>query len=152
MLCKGILTLAIYLCYTDFMKCKSKKVVKKIKLTESSETAKMTALLENMRDGITLVAEGHSVLVRKLDFMDKKLSERIDSLENTMNQNFKFVFEHFSNIEDETMEIKAEIKEMRKDLRRKVDIDRLIVLEERVTAIEMRQIILRDESKKKYKA
>lgn len=157
------------------MKVKVKKTPsKKQKMPSgSSREDKMMVLLEDMRGEIKAVAEGHSDLRRaiddsrdelrneigglrngmsnNIDGLRNELNSKIDGLRNEMKENFKIVFEHFSNIEDEIMEIKSEMKEIRRELLGKADRVRLDALEKRVAELEQRQIIIRDAAGKKYK-
>jgi regulator of replication initiation timing len=68
-----------------------------------------------------------------------------------MDEGFKLVFDYLYRIENELMEIRGEINDLRQELKGKADQERLDLLEERVRKVEMHQIILRDKSNKKYK-
>jgi len=130
------------------MKNTSQKTIKKKKASGNSREDKMMVLLEDMRDEIKLVAESHSVLKSQLDSMQLDS----DEFKEETRRNFKLVFEHFSNVEDELVGINSEMKNLRKVLTDKADLERLAVLEERVRKLEMQQVILRDEAEKEYES
>lgn len=138
---------------------------------KNSRNDQMMVLLEDMREGIKLVAEGHSILERKIDENYSSLSKRMDENYSSLNKkmddgfeeakeelhdfrtemdgfknetgnNFKIIFEYLSRIDDELAEIKAEMEEFRKELKNKVDIERFEKLEKRIFAIEKRQLLL----------
>jgi vacuolar-type H+-ATPase subunit I/STV1 len=109
-------------------------------------------LLENINDNIKLVAEGHLDLERKIDNLSEelngridsleselggridslksKLGGRIDSLEQEMKSSFKTVFDYLSAIDIELSEIKARLEN-------KADKKDLVVIEKRVTKLEL---------------
>ena len=120
-------------------------------------------LLENINDNIKLVAEGHLDLERKIDnlseelngridsleselggridsleselggridSLESKLGGRIDSLEQEMKSSFKTVFDYLSAIDIELSEIKARLEN-------KADKKDLVVIEKRVTKLEL---------------
>jgi len=75
-------------------------------------------LLENIDSKLDLVVEGHQVLGRKIDKVDKK----VDNLRTEMNYKFEIVFD--------------ELHLIRNDIKEKVSRDEFILLEKRVLSLE----------------
>ena len=81
-------------------------------------------LLENMRDDIKLVAEGHSVLGRKIDNLGIELGGKIDKLdvrmskvegkmfviEKKVDEGFELVLNHLDGLDREFVELKNDLK------------------------------------------
>ena len=84
-----------------------------------------TVVLEQINSKIDLLVEGH-----------QGLNERLERFEADTNSNFKSVFEYLSRIEDEMMEVKEGIKDLKKTLTQKADLERLLALEKRVQKVE----------------
>ena len=96
------------------------------KKTEKSKD-RMIVLLENIEGQVKTVAEGHSVLVKKIDDLDLKVDGlgvrmdrvegrldmveiKVDRLENKMDEGFKLVLDHLDGIDREFMELKNDLK------------------------------------------
>jgi uncharacterized membrane-anchored protein YhcB (DUF1043 family) len=104
-------------------------------------------MLEQVMDGVGILAENHRTLENKMDQrfdkMDQrfdKMDQRFDRFEQEVKENFSAVFEYLAKIEDEIMDIKKELKKMQKN-----KAERRIVLEltERVSALESEIAILK---------
>jgi uncharacterized coiled-coil DUF342 family protein len=105
-----------------------------------------TVVLEDINSKIDLLVEGHQGLDQKVERLDEKvdgLDEKIDRLDVKFENfkadtqsSFKSVLEYLSRIEDEMMEVKEELKDLKKVLCRKADQERLLALEERVGRLE----------------
>jgi uncharacterized phage infection (PIP) family protein YhgE len=108
-----------------------KKIIKKNNPTESSREDKMMVILEDMRDEIKIVAEGHSVLQNGIYELSKELGgelsnfgkeltsvkkeltsfrKEFNEFRNDTKDNFKILFEYLSRIDDEISDIKNELK------------------------------------------
>lgn len=107
-------------------------------------------ILEDINGKFDLLVEGHEVLGKKIDDVRIELKEEIGELRGEFfsfksemtdfkkdtESNFKQVFQHLSKIEDELMSIKTEIADLKKTLTQKADIDKVILLEERIVKID----------------
>jgi len=81
----------------------------------------MIVLLEDMSGQIKAVAEGHSVLERKIDSMDSKIDKldlrmdrmesRMDSLESKVDTGFKLVIDHLDGLDREFIELKKDFED-----------------------------------------
>jgi len=79
----------------------------KIKKSPKKKTGNYdTVLLEQMHDDIKLIAEGQTGIQRQLD----ELRTDVCGFKSDTESNFKLFFSHLSNIEDEIMEIKDDLK------------------------------------------
>jgi hypothetical protein len=93
-------------------KSKNNKILKK---------DRMIVLLEDMSGQIKAVAEGHSVLERKIDNMDSKinsmdlkidkLDSRMDRLESKVDTGFKLVLDHLDGLDREFIELKKDFED-----------------------------------------
>ncbi|TSD00964.1 MAG: hypothetical protein Athens071425_526 [Parcubacteria group bacterium Athens0714_25] len=138
-----------------------KKVAKKLKPLNISTEGKFLAVLEEMRDEIKIIAEGHSILARGIDELKDKMGsmeKRMDGFDgelkeirNEMAQGFRMVFDYVERIEDEIKDVKKEIEILRKELKSKADVQRLEILEKRVQRIERDYAVIMDKGEKKYK-
>lgn len=91
-----------------------KKIIKKKVKRERVNVEKKDRfefILEDIRDQIKLVAEGVSVVDEKLKKFKSETAE-----------NFRLTFDHFSNLEDEIVDIKNEIKYLKEKKEKSVDI------------------------------
>jgi uncharacterized membrane-anchored protein YhcB (DUF1043 family) len=97
-------------------------------------------MLEQVMDGVGILAENHRTLENKMDQRFDKMDQRFDRFEQEVKENFSAVFEYLAKIEDEIMDIKKELKKMQKN-----KAERRIVLEltERVSALESEIAILK---------
>ena len=121
-------------------------------------------LIEHMDDGLNTVVEGQQAIAKQIDDVDEKLDENIrdsdfkfDALgkelrnfeiktENNFKRvdvnfkgieaNFKSVFEYLSRVDDELQSVKAGLKEIKEELKRKVDLERVLKLEVRLVNVE----------------
>jgi len=149
---------------------KKSKIIKKKVASKKTEN-QMMVLLEDIRDQVKIVAEGHVGLDKKIDSVHNELKNEIQSFKHDTESNFKVVFkhinemedfkhemdgfkhemgafkhdtesnfktvfQHFSNIEDELKIIKMEISELKTMLFKKADLERLVVLEQKVATLE----------------
>ena len=114
---------------------KKSKIIKKKVASKKTEN-QMMVLLEDIRDQVKIVAEGHVGLDKKIDSVHNELKNEIQSFKHDTESNFKTVFQHFSNIEDELKTIKMEISELKITLFKKADLERLVVLEQKVAILE----------------
>lgn len=106
-------------------------------------------ILEDINRKFDVVVEGHGVLSQKIDRVEERLSSEMGEFKSEMGDfkkstegNFQTVFQYLSRIDDELISIKAEIAELKKMLTKKVEIERVMVLEKRVAKIEHRLIAL----------
>lgn len=113
---------------------KSKKLNKKIKAVFSE--SQVGALVENFNDNLKIISENQINTNERLD----RLESRFDGLEadsksfkEETRENFKLVFEHFSNIEDELNDIKLKLEKMDKN---KIDKKEFNLLKVRVGKLE----------------
>lgn len=88
-------------------------------------------MLENMNDGIQVIAEGHQTLLEG----QKKLKQEIQEFRAEVDQKFDTVFEFLSNIEDEMVSLRKEINILKENKANNEDVinldNRLSVLEEK---------------------
>ena len=137
-----------------------KKIGKKEKVNKKSDQRKRdqyTVVLEDINSKMDLLAEGQQSLVKGQQSLveghqslvegyqslvegQQKLNNKIDSLEKRFDKfeketkdNFKAVFGYLSRIEDEIVEMKVEIKDLKE---KKVEKVRLAELEKRVVKLE----------------
>ncbi len=94
-----------------------KQKIKKNKELNATERH-FGVILENIDSKLDLVVEGHKVLDKKIDVVDKK----VDNLKSEMNYKFDTVFD--------------ELRLIRNELKEKVGRDEFIVLEKRVRELE----------------
>ena len=111
-------------------------------------------MLEQVMDGVGILAENHRTLENKMDQrfdkmdqrfdkMDQrfdKMDQRFDRFEQEVKENFSAVFEYLAKIEDEIMDIKKELKKMQKN---KAERKMVLELTERVSALESEIAILK---------
>lgn len=93
-----------------------------------------TVVLERVESKIDLVVEGQQAL-----------REDFDQFKTETESNFRYIMDYLVRIEAEIMEMKDEIRDLRKTLEKKADLDRLETLEHRIKIIEkvlMKQKIL----------
>jgi hypothetical protein len=90
-------------------KSKNNKILKK---------DRMIVLLEDMSGQIKAVAEGHSVLERKIDNLGSelggkidKLDSRMDRLESKVDTGFKLVLDHLDGLDREFIELKKDFED-----------------------------------------
>jgi len=91
--------------------------MKKNKNIGISREDKMMVLLEDISGQVKAVAEGHSVLERKIDNLGFELGEKIgklelrmDRMEIKMDTGFKLVLDHIDGLDKEFMELKNDFK------------------------------------------
>lgn len=99
------------------MKSKAKKISNSNK---SSKKDEMMILLEDISGQVKAVAEGHSILERKMDKMDLRLDgidsrldgvdSRLDRMESKMDTGFKLILEHLDGLDREFMKLKEELE------------------------------------------
>ena len=94
---------------------------KKIKRNSSPEERTFGVILESMDSKLDAVLEGHHVLDKKIDKVDKK----VDDLKTEMNYKFDIVFD--------------ELHIIRNELKEKIGREEFVLLEKRVMALEKRQ-------------
>lgn len=130
-------------------------MIKKSKIIKKKNTGKTTeneviVLLEDIRGQVKIVAEGQEILNDKVDRFRNELKGELSEFKNEMynfkgemldfkrdtESNFKTVFKHFFNIDDELKSIKTEIFELKTMLFKKVDLERLVALEQKVATLE----------------
>lgn len=105
-----------------------KKPDKKRKLSGGpNKEDRIIVLLEDMRGEIKLVAEGHSILNRKIDNLSFKVDNletkvdslevkvdglelRMDRMETKMDEGFRLVLDHLDGLDREFMELKNDLK------------------------------------------
>lgn len=142
---------------------KNKRASGSVKKPISAEN-KMMVLLEAVHDDVKIIAEGHSVLNKKIDDNHKALNEKIDTFKfemtefkqdmtefkqemtefkqdmlefkNDTKSSFQTIFNHLSGIDDELKSIKSELAELKAILDKKADKERLLDLERRVILLE----------------
>lgn len=115
---------------------------------KSSKKDKMIILLEDISGQVKTVAEGHSILERKIDKMDSRLDgidSRLDKIESKMDTGFKLVLEHLDGLDREFVKLKKEIEnnyekkghdaEWRKTIEERVEkLEKLLVSRKTVSA------------------
>lgn len=114
-----------------------KKQFKKLdkKVEDVFMASEVGALVENFNHKLQLSLEIQSEHGRKLDKLDERMDRMeggMDGLENETRQNFKLVFEHFSNIEDELQDIKSKLEKLDKNKVDKKEFDLLKIRVERL--------------------
>lgn len=125
------------------------KKVKKLKGI-SQETRKVFAesavlvMLENIHDDIKFIAEGHSGLVNSIEEIKTDLSE----FKEDTAKKFKTVFEYFSRIDDELIDINAKITEISRKIDQKAD--KAWVLE-KIKILEQQLFSVKDKAEKEYR-
>jgi len=73
-----------------------------------------------------------------------KKENRIEAIVKNINSKFNaFLIKHFSSIDDEIRSIKSEIAELKMELKKKADLNRLESLEKRVRKLETSNVKLR---------
>lgn len=94
---------------------------------KSSKKDEMMILLEDISGQVKAVAEGHSILERKMDKMDLRLDgidsrldgidsrldgtdSRLDRMESKMDTGFKLILEHLDGLDREFMKLKEELE------------------------------------------
>jgi septal ring factor EnvC (AmiA/AmiB activator) len=97
-------------------------------------------MLEQVMDGVGILAENHRTLENKMDQRFDKMDQRFDGFEQEVKENFSAVFEYLAKIEDEIMDIKKELKKMQKN---KAERRMVLELTERVSALESEIAILK---------
>jgi hypothetical protein len=97
-------------------------------------------MLEQVMDGVGILAENHRTLENKMDQRFDKMDQRFDGFEQEVKENFSAVFEYLVKIEDEIMDIKKELKKMQKN---KAERRMVLELTERVSALESEIAILK---------
>lgn len=111
-------------------------------------------LLENMDSKIDLVLEQYSFLDKKIGDVNSNLGKKIDdvrlelktellSFKSETKNNFKSIFEYLSKIDDELQFIKAEISEIKSELKKKADLSYIRTLEERIKKLEKSNMEIR---------
>jgi hypothetical protein len=104
---------------------KKNKKIKKEKLFKSGD---VMSILENMSDGIQLIAEQHGEIVTRLGGIDVRLGgidKRMDGMQGDINE----IKERLARVEDNTIEIKHKLSE-------KVDLADFQKLEKRLVKLE----------------
>ncbi len=110
------------------MKSKEKEKLKK-EAEKVFKESHVAVILEEMRDSIKLLAEGQMDLSRRMDRIEDKMTK----FEWDTGNNFRLVFDHFSNIEDELTDIKKELRILKKE---KAENKKVLELEKRVEKLE----------------
>jgi len=116
-------------------------VAQPIKLNKlNSKTEKMfsesqvSILLEHIDTNVELIAEGYHSLREEMHQGFSKVWDKFDSLEQDMHSSFKAVLEHLISIDNELAEIKAELKKLNEN---KADKQELVILEQRLSKLEL---------------
>ena len=122
------------------------------------------ALVAYLDDQFDLVVEGQQGLAKQIDNVDNKLEDHIkesdfkfkvlgsslndfrkemlgfqketQNFQKETRNNFKIVFDYLSRIDDEIQSIKVDVKGIKKELKRKVDLERVLKLEVRLAGVE----------------
>ena len=125
-----------------------KKIVKKTKIKKKIEItpSQFGMVLEDVNSKFDLLIEGFSGLSGQVENLDKKIDnnhqeflefrDEMVGFKQETDNNFKAVFEYLSKIDDEIQLIKLEIENLKSELVRKADIDKLSQLEKRIFVLE----------------
>jgi hypothetical protein len=95
---------------------------------ETYKSGEVMTMLENMNDGIQLIAETQGDLVKKVDNMENRfdnLENRFDNMEN-----------RFDNLESKVDHLQDDVMEIKHKLADKVDLSDFQKLEKRVIKLE----------------
>jgi predicted nucleic acid-binding Zn-ribbon protein len=98
-------------------------------------TGEVATLLESLTDGITLIAEQHGEIVKRLDRIDGKLDRIEDGIEK-IEVRLDKIEARLDKIEGDVDDIKNDILKIRQDLKRKVSYEEFEKLEKRVIKLE----------------
>ena len=125
-------------------KTKTKKTKKKIEITPSQ----FGTVIEDVNSKFDFLVEGFSGLKGQIENLDKKIDgnhqeflefrDEMIGFRKETDDNFKAVFEYLSKIDDEIQSVKLEIENLKSELSRKSDLDKLLQLEKRVIVLEKR--------------
>ena len=106
---------------------------------KSFKESEVVVILEDIKGKFDLLAEGQKDIRREIDNLHKKVDDNAIELRKEMKAGFKEmhsrfdqVFEYLSNVEDELMEVKNDLKA----LKEKPDKEEFIKLEKRVATLE----------------
>ncbi len=96
------------------------KLVKKAKILNIKKSALKNmdergfgAILEDLSDKFSIMIEGLSMVNQKFDTFKIEITERIDSLEETMRSNFKTVFDYLSRMDEDIQQIKSDFANLK---------------------------------------
>lgn len=104
------------------------------KISKKRTKDQFTVVLERIESKINLLVEHQQMS-----------DEKFDRFEAETKSNFRHIMDYLVRIEAEIIEMKQEIKDLRKSLEKKADLDRLEALEHKIKTIEkvlMKQKIL----------
>jgi len=114
-------------------------------------------LVAYLDDQFDVVIEGQQGLAKQIDNVDNRLEDHVkesdfkfrvlgDSLNDFKKEtrgfqketrnNFKIVLGYLSRLDDEIQFIKADVKDIKKELKRKADLERVLKLEVRLAGVE----------------
>ena len=74
--------------------------------------------------------------MRNFEIKTENNFKRVDVNFKGIEANFKSVFEYLSRVDDELQSVKAGLKEIKEELKRKVDLERVLKLEVRLVNVE----------------
>lgn len=99
------------------MKSKPTKKVKVLNIKKSAlknmDDRGFGAILEDLSDKFSIMIEGLGMVNQKFDTFKVEITERIDSLEETMKSNFNTVFGYLSRIDEEIQQIKLDFQNLK---------------------------------------
>ena len=67
------------------------------------------AILEDINDKFLIMIEGLSTVNQKFDIFKIEITERMESLEETMRSNFKTVFDYLSRMDEDIQQVKSDL-------------------------------------------